>query len=71
MPHCDREGRVSSGFCGSSVVALCAMLLRVGTAEFARVLKPGTRTYFSLLLQHKYRAHKVVYASLALLVRGT
>jgi len=47
------------------------MLLRVGTTEFARVLKPGTRTYFSLLLQHKYRAHKVVYASLALLVRGT
>lgn len=57
--------------CGASVVALCAMLLRVGTAEFARVLKPGTRTYFSLLLQHKPRAHKVVYASLTLPVRGT
>ena len=71
MPHCDREGRVSSGFCGSSVVALCAMLLRVGTAEFARVLKPGTCIYFSLLLQHKSRAYKVVYASLALAVRGT
>lgn len=47
------------------------MLLRVGKAEFARVLKPGTRTYFSLLLQHKSRAYKVVYASLAFLVRGT
>lgn len=47
------------------------MLLRVRAAEFDLVLKSGMCTHFSLLLQHKVRAHKVVYASLVLPVRVT